>query len=49
VGDYSRSRLFTVTENLVQKLLQPMVYVLISPSIALDGKSLHSIEYDTVS
>jgi enterochelin esterase-like enzyme len=50
VGDYSRSRLFTVTENLVQqKLLPPMVYVLISPGIAPDGKSLRSIEYDTVS
>jgi Putative esterase len=50
VGDYSRSRLFSVTENLVQqKLLPPMVYVLISPGIAPDGKSLRSIEYDTVS
>ena len=45
VGDYSRSRLFTVTENLVQqKLLPPIVYVLISPGIAPDGKSLRSIE-----
>ena len=32
IGDYSRSRLFTVTENLVaQKLLPPIVHVMISP------------------
>jgi Putative esterase len=50
VGDFSRSRLFTVTENLVhQKLLPPMVYVLISPGQSPDGRAMRSIEYDTVS
>ncbi|HXB71218.1 MAG TPA: alpha/beta hydrolase-fold protein [Candidatus Acidoferrales bacterium] len=50
VGDFSRSRLFTVTENLVhQKLLPPMVYVLISPGQSADGRAMRSIEYDTVS
>ena len=50
VGDFSRSRLFTVTENLVhQKLLPPMVYVLISPGQSTDGRPMRSIEYDTVS
>jgi enterochelin esterase family protein len=50
IGDYSRSRLFTVTENLVaQKLLPPMVYVMISPGQSPDGRALRSIEYDTVS
>jgi enterochelin esterase family protein len=50
VGDFSRSRLFTVTENLVhQKLLPPMVYVLISPGLSTDGRAMRSIEYDTVS
>jgi enterochelin esterase-like enzyme len=50
VGDYSRSRLFTVTENLVaQKLLPPVVYVLISPGQSPDGRAMRSIEYDTVS
>jgi enterochelin esterase-like enzyme len=50
VGDFSRSRLFTVTENLVrQKLLPPMVYVLISPGQSTDGRAMRSIEYDTVS
>lgn len=49
VGDYSRSRLFTVTENLVaQKLLPPIVYVLIAPGTASDGRAMRSIEYDTV-
>src|ERR1700693_2047557 len=39
VGDFSRSRLFTVTENLVQqKLLPPIVYVLIAPGTASDGR-----------
>jgi enterochelin esterase-like enzyme len=49
IGDYSRSRLFTVTENLIaQKLLPPMVHVMISPGL-LDGRAMRSIEYDTVS
>jgi enterochelin esterase family protein len=49
VGDYSRSRLFTVTENLVaQKLMPPIVYVLIAPGTAPDGRAMRSIEYDTV-
>ena len=50
VGDFSRSRLFTVTENLVQqKLLPPIVYVLIAPGTSTDGRAMRSIEYDTVS
>ncbi|HTS26009.1 MAG TPA: alpha/beta hydrolase-fold protein [Bryobacteraceae bacterium] len=50
VGDYSRSRLFTVTENLVyQKLLPPIVYVLIAPGQSPEGRAMRSIEYDTVS
>src|SRR6478672_8111784 len=49
IGEYSRSRLFTVTENLVaQKLLPPIVHVMISPG-QLDGRAMRSIEYDTVS
>ncbi len=49
-GDLSRLRLFTVTENLVaQKLIPPMVHVLIAPGFAPDGKPMRSIEYDTVS
>ena len=39
IGDYSRSRLFTVTENLIaQKLLPPMVHVTISPGQLPDGR-----------
>jgi enterochelin esterase-like enzyme len=50
IGDYSRIRLFTVTENLIaQKLLPPMVYVMISPGLATDGRAMRSVEYDTVS
>ena len=50
IGDYSRSRLFTVTENLIaQKLLPPMVHVMISPGQSTDGRAMRSIEYDTVS
>jgi enterochelin esterase family protein len=50
VGDFSRSRLFTVTENLVaQKLLPPMVHVLIAPGQSPEGRAMRSIEYDTVS
>jgi enterochelin esterase-like enzyme len=49
-GDLSKLRLFTVTENLVaQKLIPPMVHVLIAPGFAPDGKAMRSIEYDTVS
>jgi enterochelin esterase family protein len=50
VGEFSRSRLFTVTENLIaQKLLPPMVHVLIAPGTSTDGRAMRSIEYDTVS
>src|SRR5450759_2492287 len=46
IGDYSRSRLFTVTENLIaQKLLPPMVHVMISPGQSTDGRAMRSIEY----
>jgi enterochelin esterase family protein len=49
-GDLSKLRLFTVTENLVaQKLIPPMVHVLIAPGFSPDGKAMRSIEYDTVS
>ncbi|MDQ2775503.1 MAG: alpha/beta hydrolase-fold protein [Acidobacteriota bacterium] len=49
-GDLSKLRLFTVTENLVaQKLIPPMVHVLIAPGFAADGKPMRSVEYDTVS
>jgi enterochelin esterase-like enzyme len=49
-GDLSKMRLFTVTENLVaQKLIPPMVHVMIAPGFAPDGKAMRSIEYDTVS
>ena len=50
IGDFSRSRLFTVTENLVyQKLLPPMVHVMIAPGTSPEGRAMRSIEYDTVS
>lgn len=49
-GDLSKLRLFTVTENLeAQKLIPPMVHVMIAPGFAPDGKPMRSIEYDTVS
>ena len=54
-GDLSNLRLFTVTENLVaQKLLPPMVHVMISPATVAapnqpNRRSLRSIQYDTVS
>jgi enterochelin esterase family protein len=49
-GDLSKLRLFTVTENLVaQKLIPPMVHVLIAPGFSPEGKPMRSIEYDTVS
>ncbi|WP_321476663.1 alpha/beta hydrolase-fold protein [uncultured Paludibaculum sp.] len=48
-GDLSRLRLFTVTENLVaQKLIPPMVHVMIAPGFSPEGKAMRSIEYDTV-
>ena len=47
--DRSRLRLFTVTENLVaQKLLPPMVYVMISPGF-VNKTAMRAVEYDTVS
>src|SRR5579885_1613770 len=50
IGEFSRMRLFTVTENLVrQKLMPPVVHVLIAPGTSPDGRSMRSIEYDTVS
>src|SRR5580692_6633976 len=50
VGDYSRMRLFTVTENLVaQKLMPPIVHVLIAPGTSPTGTAMRSVEYDTVS
>ena len=50
VAEYSRSRLFTVTENLVyQKLMPPVVYVLIAPGQSPQGRAMRSIEYDTMS
>lgn len=49
-GDLSALRLFTVTENLVaQKLLPPIVHVMIAPAIGTDKRSLRSVQYDTVS
>jgi enterochelin esterase family protein len=49
-GDLSKLRLFTVTENLIaQKLIPPMVHVLIAPGLSPDGKAMRSVEYDTVS
>ena len=50
VGEYSSARLFTVTENLVyQKLMPPVVYVLIAPGTSPEGRAMRSIEYDRVS
>jgi enterochelin esterase-like enzyme len=54
-GDLSNLRLFTVTENLIaQKLLPPMVHVMISPATVAaqnqpNRRSLRSIQYDTLS
>jgi enterochelin esterase-like enzyme len=45
----SGMRLFTVTENLIaQKLIPPMVYLLIAPGFTPDNKPMRAIEYDTV-
>ena len=50
IGPYSGLRLLTVTENLVdQKLLPPIVYVMIAPGQSPEGRAMRSIEYDTVS
>ena len=50
VGEFSGTRLFTVTENLLaQKLLPPIVHVLISPGQSTEGRAMRSVEYDTVS
>ena len=50
IGALQNSRLFTVTENLVhQKLIPPMVHVLIAPGFAPDGRAMRSVQYDTVS
>jgi enterochelin esterase family protein len=50
-AENSGLRLFTVTENLIaQKLIPPMVHVLIQPGTGGDGRTaMRSIEYDTVS
>jgi enterochelin esterase-like enzyme len=49
-SENSPMRLMTVTENLLQqKLIPPMVHVMIAPGQSPDGKSMRSIEYDTVS
>jgi enterochelin esterase family protein len=48
--NFSKLRLFTVTENLVaQKRIPPMVHVMIAPGFSPEGKPMRSIEYDTVS
>jgi enterochelin esterase family protein len=50
IGEFSQQRLATVTENLVhQKLIPPLVYVMIQPGTSPDGRAMRSIEYDTVS
>ena len=50
IGEFSRIRLFTVTENLIQqKLMPPIVYVMIAPGTSTEGRAMRSIEYDTVS
>ena len=49
-GELRGIRLITVTENLVQqKLLPPMVHVMIAPGTSPEGRAMRSIEYDTVS
>lgn len=48
--NFSKLRLFTVTENLVaQKRIPPMVHVMIAPGFSPEDKPMRSIEYDTVS
>lgn len=49
-GEGGQQRLFTVTENLVhQKLIPPMIHVLIAPGFAPNGRPMRAVEYDTVS
>src|SRR5262249_20248442 len=49
-GDKTALRLLTVTENLVhQKLMPPVLYVMISPGVRGGENRMRSIEYDTVS
>jgi enterochelin esterase family protein len=49
-GEFSGSRLTTVTDNLVQQgLLPPIVHVMIAPGTSPEGRSMRSVEYDTVS
>jgi enterochelin esterase-like enzyme len=49
-GELSGIRLIAVTENLVQqRLLPPLVHVMIAPGTSPDGRAMRSIEYDTVS
>jgi enterochelin esterase-like enzyme len=48
-GDLTRMRLFTVTENLVhQKLIPPMVHVLIAPGFTLENRPMRSVQYDSM-
>lgn len=50
IGEFSSQRLLTVTDNLVhQRLIPPMVQVMIQPGTSPDGKAMRSVEYDTVS
>jgi enterochelin esterase family protein len=50
IGEYARMRLSTVTENLVhQKLIPPMVHVMIAPGQSPENRPMRPIEYDTVS
>ncbi len=50
IGEHSSMRLFTVTENLVhQKLIPPMIHVLIAPGIGPNNRPMRSVQYDTVS
>jgi len=49
-GQGGQVRLFTVVENLIeQKLLPPMVHVLIAPGFDANGRAMRATEYDTVS
>jgi enterochelin esterase family protein len=48
-GDLTRMRLFTVTENLVhQRLIPPLVHVMIAPGFTPDGRAMRSVEYDSM-
>ena len=50
ISPYSTYRLFAVTDNLeAEKLIPPMVQVLIAPGTSTAGRSMRSPEYDTVS